>query len=170
MSTININILADSLKVFFNKGKNRAAFLDVIMHRSSLSLRLLDFLCTQYSKLRSCEITLDASKKINIYSNYKGQLHSYSKKNFDPFCRGERYEITLTDEVTGKNLVVDTTIAQLNFFRWAIHNKILDFAEENEEDIMLAMNRVSKRKSKKKSRVKDDSQPPVQPSFRVTFN
>jgi len=37
--------------------------------------------------------------------------------------------------------MVETTIGQLNFFKWAIENKIVDCIEENYHDIEEDMNR-----------------------------
>jgi hypothetical protein len=44
---------------------------------------------------------------------------------------------------------METTIGQLNFFKWTIENKIIEFIEANYEDIendMNARNSTSKRK------------------------
>jgi hypothetical protein len=35
---------------------------------------------------------------------------------------------------------METTLGQLNFFKWAIENRILEFIEENYEDIERDMN------------------------------
>ena len=62
-------------------------------------------------------------------------LKAYSKKRFDPFCRWERITIPI-DEVT----YIQTTIGQLNFFKWALENKIIDFIEKNLQAIEYDMN------------------------------
>jgi hypothetical protein len=36
---------------------------------------------------------------------------------------------------------METTIGQLNFFKWAIENRVIDFIEENYGDIEVDMNR-----------------------------
>ena len=44
---------------------------------------------------------------------------------------------------------IETTIGQLNFFKWALENKVVDFIEENYETIEKDMNNrnsTSKRK------------------------
>lgn len=140
----NPNVLLDTLKVYYNTKRNREMFLNVILHRSPISLRLLDFLCTKYAKIKNCEFTLDG-KKINIYNQYRSQLRSYSKKNLDPFCRRQRYEFTILDDVIGADLTVITTIGQLNFFRWAIHSKIIEYAQDHMHEIEEAMNKTPKK-------------------------
>jgi hypothetical protein len=73
-----------------------------------------------------------------IHDNYKCKLKEYNKKNFDPFCRWERvtliYEKT-TQLLNGKLSTIheksfETTVAQLNFFKWAIENHIIDYMTE----------------------------------------
>ena len=79
---------------------------------------------------------------------------NYAKKNFDPFCRWERITIPYDDDN-----YIQTTIGQLNFFKWVLENEILTYLEENFETIEKDMNRrnsTSKRKEKsnKKTRKK----------------
>ena len=77
---------------------------------------------------------------------YKTQLKSYSKKKFDPFCRRDRIEFT----VGGETII--STIGQLNFFKWAINNSILDHIKINykciENDMNICYNSIHKKKEK----------------------
>ncbi len=70
-----------------------------------------------------------------VYLEYKSQLKAYSKKQFDPFCRRERI-IFLDQQKNG----IQTTVGQLNFFRWAIENNIIQYVEQNLADIEKDMN------------------------------
>ena len=45
---------------------------------------------------------------------------------------------------------IQTTIGQLNFFRWALENKILDYIEKNVESINNDMNKRNSTSKKKK--------------------
>lgn len=63
---------------------------------------------------------------IIIHNDYKSQLKSYNKKNFDPFCRRDRVNLYY---VKGK--YISTTIGQLNFFKWAIENYIINYVLDN---------------------------------------
>ena len=60
-------------------------------------------------------------KKVNLYLNYRAQLKSYAKLNFDTFRRHNRITFYIN-----KNDTITTTIGQLNFFRWAFNNNIID--------------------------------------------
>jgi hypothetical protein len=127
-------LLMQSLSEFYKNKKNIEKILPIINQKSNISLRLLDWFVTNYSKKNK---TIYKVKKdtFNVHLNYKDQLKSYSKKQFDPFCRRDRivYRYDICDEIT-------TTVGQLCFFRWAIQNKIIDFVEEHYKIIELDMN------------------------------
>ena len=72
---------------------------------------------------------------MNVFHSYKSQLKAYSKKRFDPFCRRDRLLFKIDDDNS-----VATTIGQLNFFKWAISNLVLDYIELNKDDIESDMN------------------------------
>ena len=68
-------------------------FGDIINQKTPLSLRLLDWLVTNYSKKYNITYPLQSNTEtiyFNIYLDYKNQLKAYSKKFFDPFCRQKR--------------------------------------------------------------------------------
>jgi hypothetical protein len=76
--------------------------------------------------------------------DYKLKLKAYSKKRFDPFCRWDRISVPYKN-----GTFIETTIGQLNFFKWALENKVIDYLEEHYETIendMNSRNSTSKRK------------------------
>ena len=71
-------------------------------------------------------------------------MKAYSKKRFDPFCRWERINIPYKN-----GTCIETTIGQLNFFKWALENQVVDYIETNYDTIekdMNSRNSTSKRK------------------------
>jgi len=79
-----------------------------------------------------------------VYNDYKLKLKAYAKRRFDPFCRWERISIPYNEEQC-----METTIGQLNFFKWAIENRIIEYIENNYkiiENDMNARNSTSKNK------------------------
>ena len=80
-----------------------------------------------------------------MYNDYKLKLKAYSKKRFDPFCRWERITIPYNE-----NNHMETTIGQLNFFKWAIENNIIDYIKKNYENIERDMNERNSISKKKK--------------------
>ena len=135
------DLLMQSLILFFKERKNLNKVVPVITGKSQISLRILDWFVTNYSKKNNVNYVVEYDNKKKgtrnfiVYLDYKAQLKAYSKKLFDPFCRRERISFIDHDE----NELI-TTVGQLNFFRWAIENRILDFIQENYEEIENDMN------------------------------
>ena len=150
------DILMVSLTKFFNNKDNINQFNKVLYGNSKISLRVLDWFVTNYSKKNNIVYNInnnfekDQLKKFIVYLDYKSQLKAYSKKQFDPFCRRER--IIFKDI---NNQSINTTVGQLNFFRWAIQNKILDYVEENLSEIETDMNNSIKHLYRRKNKDKE---------------
>ena len=147
------SILLENLMKFYKKNNNIDKILPIINGESKISLRLIDWFVTNYSK-KNFTILKNGSTRLKVYLDYKLKLKSYSKIRFDPFCRCERITIPY-----GEDSLMETTIGQLNFFRWIIENNILTFIKENLEDINKDMNKrnstsKNKNKSNKKTRKK----------------
>ena len=123
------DLLMQSLINFFATKEKLDKVIPIITGKSKISLRILDWFVTNYSKKNniSYEIELNNKKKnFIVYLDYKSQLKAYSKKQFDPFCRRER--ISFFDH---SNTELVTTVGQLNFFRWAIETNIINYIIEN---------------------------------------
>lgn len=95
---------------------------------SSVSLRLVDWLITNYAKVHNI-VYYVKNTPFNIHQSYKCMLKAYSKRLFDPFRRHAR----VTLELNG--LKLETTVAQLCFFRWAIDNDVLKYAHTHKDVI-----------------------------------
>ena len=121
--------------------------LDIINTNNNISLRIIDWFVTNYSKKYDIHIVGETSHFI-VHKDYKDQLKAFTKKQFDPFCRRERI-IFYYDDVNS----VETTVGQLNFFRWAIENKIIMYIRENYDDIERDM--ISNTKNQKKQKKKE---------------
>ena len=103
--------------------------LPIIEGSSCISLRLIDWFVTNYAKKNNNVITQKVNNNVvhfNVYLSYRSQLKAYSKQLFDPFRRRER----ITFIFDNKNSI-ETTIGQLNFFRWVIQNNIIEYVEQN---------------------------------------
>jgi hypothetical protein len=96
---------------------------------SNLSLRLIDWFVTNYSKKYNVSYMTKHKKHIIVYLAYKSHLKAYSKKMFDPFCRCKR--VKFHD--------FETTVGQLNFFEWAIQDDVLDYIEKHHSEIQSDM-------------------------------
>ena len=145
------DLVMKKLTTFYEEPKNLTRMLDVVEGRSHISLRLLDWLITNYAKKNDIIYSIEKDGNVRqfmIYSNYRAQLKAYSKNMFDPFCRHERIKFTY-----GDNQILRTTIGQLNFFKWCIENLVLDYAENHFMEItedMKERGRIDQPSSKKK--------------------
>ena len=113
------SILLQNLLSFYEKDNNIDKMLSIINGDSKISLRIVDWFATNYAKLYYTVYTLDDKIRFKVYDDYKLKLRAYSKKRFDPFCRWDRIAIPYKD-----NKSIQTTIGQLNFFKWALENKV----------------------------------------------
>lgn len=132
------DLLMQSLINFFAIKENLDNVIPIITGKSKISLRILDWFVTNYSKKNNISYQLELNNKTKnfiVYLDYKSQLKAYSKKQFDPFCRRER--ISFFDH---SNNELITTVGQLNFFRWGIENKIISYIIENYSEIENDMN------------------------------
>lgn len=137
--TTQNELLLNKLMKYYNHNKNLNSMLKIINGESKISLRIIDWFATNYSKKNYIvyNIIREDSKeeRFKVYDDYKLKLKAYSKRRFDPFCRWDRITIPYID-----NTYVQTTLGQLNFFKWALENKIIDYIEENYKAIETDMN------------------------------
>ena len=132
-TNVKQNLLMNSLRKFFIDHDNLNTILPIINGDSKISLRVMDWFVTNYSKKNNISYLINPSgdiitditkegKEFVVYLDYKLQLKGYQKKQFDPFCRRDRIEFYYNDT---EYLV--TTVGQLNFFRWTIKNSVLKY-------------------------------------------
>jgi hypothetical protein len=127
-------LIVSSLQKFYNNLEDKQYMINLLNGDSHISLRLIDWFVTNYSKKHSTAYILNGTEFL-VYANYKSQLKAYSKKLFDPFCRRER----ISFQMPGFESVI-TTIGKLNFFRWAYEKGIFKYIEENYAAIEHEMN------------------------------
>ena len=177
--SIKQNLILEKLKLFYEDKSNMKQLLEIINSTSKISLRIIDWFVTNYSKKNFVVIpvkkttyvmgeklatktrkrtTKTTEMDVNVHLNYKAQLKSFSKKQFDPFCRRERISFKYND-----NESIVTTVGQLNFFKWAIENDILKYIGENLKEIEEDMNMNIKKPNGKKKKTSKKGECP-QPS------
>ena len=145
MSSISNNyatqneLLLNNLMRFYKNENYLTKMLKIITGETRTSLRIVDWFATNYAKkyytLYDITDTNGKNIRFKVYPDYKLKLKAYSKKRFDPFCRWDRICIPYIQDTS-----IETTIGQLNFFKWAIENKVIDYIEENYEAIEKDMN------------------------------
>lgn len=141
MSHAGQSLLLTSVTNYFDKRQNYKKCLYEIVHgRSVLSLRVIDWFVTHYIKSNNTIYWVDDDKnrlveafpdaggrnlrKVHLYLDYRAQLKSYTKLHFDPFRRHNRVSFVIDPK---ENVILETTVGQLNFFRWCFHNHIMEY-------------------------------------------
>jgi hypothetical protein len=141
-------LLLTNLLDFYKKDNNMERLMKIINGESSISLRIIDWFVTNFAKKNFTVYSIPAKnrcstvingeenmERFKVFHNYKLELKAYSKVRFDPFSRRERIMIPYKDDTC-----LQTTIGQLNFFKWAIENQVLEYIEKNYDEIEADMN------------------------------
>ncbi len=168
-------VLLKSLLEYFSVPKHINIVMMIIKSKTNISLRLLDWFPTNYSRYNKILIN-----DVDVYLDYKKQLKSYSKRQFDPFCRRQRiflkfdidsvetcqcidynYEFILDDPYTIKEYStrddgIVTTVGQLNFFKWCIKSKVIDYVFENVKTIEQNMLEMIAKRTNKTTKIETD--------------
>jgi hypothetical protein len=136
-------LLKDKLLGFFTP-KRLTIVADVLEKKTSYSLRIVEWFISNYAKRHNTVYPV-RNQPFNVYSSYKnGQLKSFSKKQFDLFRRSKRFMMQISPQRS-----IETTVAQLNFFKWAIDNGVLTYVENNFDKIKKDMDASLKSRKKK---------------------
>lgn len=131
-STGNISVsdavLLQSVMDWYNEDKaNVDRFLAVVRRKSPISLRVIDWLVTNYSKTNTVIIKSKGVPR-DLNRDYQKNLSAHNKKNMDPFARRNKIKIVLYG--TQERF---STVGQLNFFRWFYKNHVNLFLKESRE-------------------------------------
>lgn len=149
------DVLLKNLMEFYNQpddngvknNDNLKKMMAIINGETPTSLRIIDWFVTNYAKKYYTVLDLVSKTKdtqdspittvhrFKVYNDYKLKLKAYGKRRFDPFCRWDRITVPYDN-----NNYMETTIGQLNFFKWAIENDIINHINENYHTIENDMN------------------------------
>lgn len=143
-------LLMTSLTTWYSAHpEHKDSLKEVVNGASKISLRILDWFVTHYAKKNQIVYFIDDTKnrysantanvsmrKFNVYLEYRAQLQSYTKLFFDSFRRHERITFVLDPSTMD---TIETTVGQLNFFRWACRNHVIQYIYDNISAIEEAM-------------------------------
>jgi len=128
-------LIVNSLQKFYATCEDKEEVMKLLEGTSDISLRLIDWFVTNYSKKFNVAYTHE-DRQFMVHFHYKRELKAYSKRLFDPFCRRER----ISFQIRGQAPIEETTVGQLNFFRWAIEKGVIRYILEHVADIERDMN------------------------------
>lgn len=149
--TNNKELLLLSLSKFYSSNLDKLEeILPIICKSSKISLRLIDWFVTNYCKKHNIVFVRkknnNTDEYFNVYSNYRSQLKAFKKIQFDPFRRRERIDFYYASDK-----YIETTIGQLNFFRWFVENDLLEYVKDHndaiEDDMLLCNVDMNKEKT-----------------------
>jgi hypothetical protein len=113
-----------------------------------MSIRMLEWFVVTYSQKHDVYYELEeangtSSEPFSVNKSYQNQLGIYTKRAFDPFCRAKKKSFNKVVKVEDdegnerkERLALKTSVAQINFFNWALTNKVLDYIADNYVEIM----------------------------------
>lgn len=131
-------LLLQSVLKWYNEHPPRVSeFVRIVERNNGLSLRVIDWLVTNYSRTTPVIIEKDGLPK-DLYRDYQKYLSAYNKKNMDPFARRRRISITVFGTKARKS-----TVGQLNFFRWFLTNDLEIFLRQNRQEVEEHMKNFS---------------------------
>ena len=149
------DILLTKLLQYYYNNNLLQKMLSIINGTSKISLRIVDWFSTNYSKKNFTMISTNKNPRFKVYEDYKLKLKAYSKKRFDPFCRWDRIQVPIEEN---SEYCFETTIGQMNFFKWALENEIIGYIEAHYDEIEIDMNENNSiSKSRKQSKGGDHS-------------
>jgi hypothetical protein len=121
-------VLAGAQRWFKENPDQFRRYVDIVKYKKAcFSLRDLDIFCVHYAAEKgTCYLWNGQTFIVN--KQYNTAMKCPTKRLFDPFCRGESLEFT-PDPATLEPVL--TSICQLNFFRWALENGVIDYIEAN---------------------------------------
>jgi hypothetical protein len=131
---------------FFDADICTKTLVPMVTQTLDISLRLIDWCLVNWSKKHKIVTRSPDGSVINVYSCYKDALRHYRRRLFDPFRRRERIYFLHPQD---PDVVLNTTVGQLNFTFWAINYGIFDSCRKHMEDVeneMVHMLAESKRR------------------------
>jgi hypothetical protein len=130
--------------------------IEIIDTKSKISLRILDWFVTKYSNENKTTYRIDNKTDdigFTVHIGYKSQLKTYKKRYFDPFRRYKKffyyYKIN-----TNQYKRFETTLGQLNFFKWAFKKKVIEYVELHFIMLVASMNQSNKEDKERKKQKK----------------
>lgn len=176
------SLLLQKVHAFFEQKPNEDKLLRIYRSEPSMSLRILDWFVTNYSKRHfvvyelevhpngnpvmdfeqsassssSSESSSSSSSasssstsssqpprkmRFQVYEKYKAMLNSFGKSWFDTFSRELKQQYY--DREWKRYYLI--SVGQLNFFKWVIEHRIMEYVEQHYEEIVREMPKSTRR-------------------------
>lgn len=117
-------LILEEIDIFYKKGglnnEGQNKMINILNGNDDISLRRLDNFVVKSKNL--------VINKHNIHESFKNELKFYGKKYFDIYRRHGAVTYNLNEK---ENKIINTSIAQLNFFKWLFQFGIIDYINKN---------------------------------------
>lgn len=151
----NSDKLKEKLLEYFQIQSNVDILFSVLQKKATYSLRIIEWFVTNYCKKHLVTYNVNG-KSFNVYKKYKDNLKSYTKEKFDPFKRTKQ-NTAMSSKIKIKNNktneTIESSICQMNFFKWMITNNIHKYIDKNIILIKKDMNETAKKKNNESNKV-----------------
>jgi hypothetical protein len=153
-----IAALKESLTIFYREEEYNFHVLCMVtgMFESPISLRLIEWYVTDGLR--------EALPDHKMSTEYVDNLRIYTRKMFDPFRRSDRIELCLH----GVNM--ETTVGQMNFFRWFIKSGLWERMRVQHRHIGEAMSIHTAQRTKRVKREPEEARSPNQHPLVLSFD
>jgi hypothetical protein len=141
------------IDAFFSNPENMAKLMP-FLHGTNISLRLIEWFVSVYAMENTVDYFL-GHEYFNVYMDYQREMGEHKKQRFDPFGRkwrkqkGKRVYYGIHFYYTDEDYV-ETTVAQLNFFKWFIEKRVLDYVAEHHDELQSEMLKYTREKKREK--------------------
>lgn len=114
-------IILQSVTFYFQKNKNNYfQLINILQNKNKISINFINWFIAVY-----CNNNIIFINDKLISSSFKTANKYYSKKYFNPLKKGDNIKIMLN------NAELESSVCQLNFFKWAYTNNIIEYIEKN---------------------------------------
>lgn len=141
--------LLHSLTSFWTDERVDQLLRPITNQKGTTSLRILDWLCTNWSKKHNVVVRGEGGREASIHQAYRRNLSIYKRRNFDPFRRRTRLW------VEHPNGDVESTVGQLNYLHFCHESGVYRFCNEHVAEIESDMNQVLSQSKKRKREAKE---------------
>ena len=139
-------VIMDSVIRWFNEHHaERDIMLRILQRREQFSLRLIDWMVTNYSKRVRLVVPFHDGL-LDVHDDYHRFLSVFNKRLFDPFARRQRLKRQRLRVDPAQ--IATTTVGQLNFLKWFLERKLDQVILQHKKDIEQDMKRYSETREK----------------------
>lgn len=157
---------------------NYESSLPLVPFTNNISVRIINWFVTNFSKHYNTSLSNSKTKKVDkslitpsvssdffVWNQFGSAKSAFHKHLFDPYCRQHKLRIptrSINHIIANISSLeppppyILTSIAQLNFFKWAISNNLLHFVDQNFSQINTDIHKrtVTKTSSNKTKKTK----------------